>query len=112
MFLLLVGAFVVENGQLLSGLWRMADAPYLIALALLEQNGARALPLGGRSLPSDADPASGGGSPILWPMSWLLSCLCGCGSAAMRDRSSVRPLEVPCCWLSCRWPACRRRFRL
>ncbi len=60
MFLLLVGAFVVENGRLLSGLWRMADAPYLIALALLEQNGARALPLGGRSLPSDADPASGG----------------------------------------------------
>lgn len=38
----------------------MADAPYLIALALLEQNGARALPLGGRSLPAAADPAPGG----------------------------------------------------
>ena len=38
----------------------MADAPYLIALALLEQNGARALPLGGRSLPADADLAEGG----------------------------------------------------
>ena len=38
----------------------MADAPYLIALALLEQNGARALPLGGRSLPADADLTPGG----------------------------------------------------
>ena len=32
----------------------MADAPYLVALALMEQNGRRALPLGGRSLPADA----------------------------------------------------------
>lgn len=38
----------------------MADAPYLIALALLEQNGARALPLGGRSLPSEAERCPGG----------------------------------------------------
>lgn len=38
----------------------MADAPYLIALALLEQNGARALPLGGRSLPSEAERFPGG----------------------------------------------------
>ena len=38
----------------------MADAPYLIALALLEQNGARALPLGGRSLPDDVDLTPGG----------------------------------------------------
>lgn len=38
----------------------MADAPYLIALALLEQGGARALPLGGRSLPADADLTPGG----------------------------------------------------
>ncbi|MEN9496220.1 MAG: hypothetical protein RLZZ137_1260, partial [Cyanobacteriota bacterium] len=28
----------------------MADAPYLIALALVEQNGARAMPLQGKSL--------------------------------------------------------------
>jgi len=38
----------------------MADAPYLIALALLEQNGERAMPLQGKSLreplPSDGDP--------------------------------------------------------
>ena len=38
----------------------MADAPYLIALALLEQNGVRAMPLQGKSLrepiPADGDP--------------------------------------------------------
>ncbi|MFQ6537822.1 MULTISPECIES: hypothetical protein [Aphanothece] len=32
----------------------MADTPYLIALAFLEQNGTRALPLAGRSLPAAA----------------------------------------------------------
>ena len=32
----------------------MADAPYLVALALVEQEGRRALPLTGRSLPADA----------------------------------------------------------
>ena len=38
----------------------MADAPYLIALALLEQQGERAMPLQGKSLreplPDDGDP--------------------------------------------------------
>lgn len=38
----------------------MADAPYLIALALLEQGGRRALPLQGRSLP---EPLPTGGDP-------------------------------------------------
>ena len=33
----------------------MADAPYLTALALLEQDGARAMPLQGKSLPSALD---------------------------------------------------------
>lgn len=37
----------------------MAEAPYLIALALLEQNGKRALPLAGKSL-GDADAGSEG----------------------------------------------------
>ncbi len=37
----------------------MADAPYLLALALLEQSGRRALPLQGQSLP--APPAAGAG---------------------------------------------------
>ena len=32
----------------------MADAPYLVALALMEQEGRRALPLTGRSLPAEA----------------------------------------------------------
>ena len=32
----------------------MADSPYLLAIALFEQNGKRAMPLGGRSLPKDA----------------------------------------------------------
>lgn len=32
----------------------MADSPYLLAIALFEQNGKRAMPLGGRSLPLDA----------------------------------------------------------
>jgi hypothetical protein len=42
----------------------MADAPYLIALALVEQNGARAMPLQGKSLrqplPPGADPGEVG----------------------------------------------------
>jgi hypothetical protein len=42
----------------------MADAPYLIALALLEQNGQRAMPLQGKSLreplPADGDPGEVG----------------------------------------------------
>ena len=32
----------------------MAEAPYLVALALIEQEGTRALPLAGRSLSADA----------------------------------------------------------
>ena len=32
----------------------MADSPYLLAMALFAQNGKRAMPLGGRSLPKDA----------------------------------------------------------
>lgn len=42
----------------------MAEAPYLIALALLEQGGRRAMPLQGKSLkepiPADADPGEEG----------------------------------------------------
>jgi hypothetical protein len=42
----------------------MADAPYLIALALLEQNGRRAMPLQGKSLreplPAEGDPGEVG----------------------------------------------------
>ena len=42
----------------------MADAPYLIALALLDQNGQRALPLQGKSLrepiAAEADPGEEG----------------------------------------------------
>lgn len=42
----------------------MADAPYLIAFALLEQNGGRAMPLQGKSLwepiGADADPGEEG----------------------------------------------------
>ena len=42
----------------------MADAPYLIALALLEQSGERAMPLQGKSLreplPADGDPGEVG----------------------------------------------------
>jgi hypothetical protein len=42
----------------------MADAPYLIALALLDQQGQRAMPLQGRSLPqavaADGDPGEEG----------------------------------------------------
>ena len=39
-----------------SSLWLIvwADAPYLVALALIKQGGVRAMPLGGRSLPVDA----------------------------------------------------------
>ena len=42
----------------------MADAPYLIALALVEQNGERSMPLQGKSLlqaiPSEGDPGDEG----------------------------------------------------
>jgi len=47
----------------------MADAPYLIALALLEQNGRRAMPLQGKSLrealPADGDPGEVGRAQAL-----------------------------------------------
>jgi len=47
----------------------MADAPYLVALALLEQNGQRALPLNGKSLAvaaADApDPGDDGRTLVL-----------------------------------------------
>lgn len=36
----------------------MADTPYLIALALLEQNGRRRLPLAGKSIPAEVEAAS------------------------------------------------------
>ena len=39
----------------------MADSPYLLAIALFEQNGKRAMPLGGRSLPKDATKEDAGG---------------------------------------------------
>ena len=38
----------------------MADAPYLIALALLEQNGKRALPLSGKSQSNSSSNADSG----------------------------------------------------
>jgi len=38
----------------------MADTPYLLALALLEQNGTRAMPLQGKSLPA---PIAADGEP-------------------------------------------------
>lgn len=47
----------------------MADAPYLIALALMEQEGQRAMPLQGKSLPAPiaapADPGEAGGQLAL-----------------------------------------------
>ena len=47
----------------------MADAPYLIALALLEQNGERAMPLQGKSLRSaigaEEDPGAAGQQQVL-----------------------------------------------
>lgn len=47
----------------------MADASYLIALALLEQNGERAMPLQGQSLkeilPADGDPGEEGRRQLL-----------------------------------------------
>jgi hypothetical protein len=47
----------------------MADAPYLVALALMEQNGRRSLPLGGKSQPATAaaaaDPGENGRSLAL-----------------------------------------------
>ena len=42
-----------RSGWLPLQLLLMADSPYLLAIALFEQNGKRAMPLGGRSLPKD-----------------------------------------------------------
>ena len=60
----------------------MADAPYLIVLALLEQGGERAMPLQGKSLreplPAGADPGEVGRQQAL--------DLLGSGLAAQRPR--------------------------
>jgi len=50
----------MRQGGALPDLLPMADAPYLIALAFLEQNGGRALPLAGKSLGA---PAAGSEDP-------------------------------------------------
>ena len=46
----------------------MADAPYLIALALIEQNGKRALPLSGKSQSNPPGNADSGGQQALLDM--------------------------------------------
>ena len=48
------------------GAFLMAEAPYLVALALIEQEGRRALPLAGRSLTAEAAAAAAAGA-------WLCS---------------------------------------
>ena len=45
---------VPTGGDALTEVVVMAAAPYLVALALIEQEGRRALPLAGRSLSAEA----------------------------------------------------------
>ena len=61
----------------------MADAPYLVALALEEKGGERALPLTGKSQSAAAVDALDSGRMVApWP--W--SCCCGSGRAVMPCR--------------------------
>ena len=77
----------------------MADAPYLVALALVEQEGRRALPLTGRSfLPMLLQP-----SPRPSPMRLPWNCCCASGNAVMRVRCGGPVAWRVCCWWSCRW---------
>jgi hypothetical protein len=75
----------------------VADTPYLVALALCEFDGQRALPLTGRSrgatTPEDADPGQQAGS-------WRSNCSCACGSAVMMGPSDVPPGTSASCWWS------------
>ena len=69
----------------------MADAPYLIALALLEQNGERAMPLQGKSLPADGDPGEVGREQALDLLTrvWHRS-----DAGALNEPPAIRA----CCW--------------
>ena len=42
-------------------MYKMTDFPYLICIALIEQRGNRAMPLGGKSLKKPLDKISGPG---------------------------------------------------
>jgi len=86
----------------------MADAPYLIALALLEQDGRRAMPLQGKSLrepiAADADPGAVGNQQVL-------ELLLRIGSAATRARCSGSGASRVCCLSPCRSRRCRTNCR-
>jgi hypothetical protein len=107
----------------------MADAPYLIALALLEQNGTRAMPLQGKSLrdpiPTGGDPGDEGRRQVLellvriWQRSdsGLLQRAAGSNSLLLAE-VPIEALQLqlpqlkanwltskPCSWSWPRWPA-------
>jgi hypothetical protein len=92
----------------------MADAPYLIALALLEQQGQRAMPLQGRSLPqavaADGDPGEEGYRQAL---ELLLRVLQRSEEAPLRRAGgelSLLLVEVPLEALQVELPAIKARW--
>jgi hypothetical protein len=101
----------------------MAEAPYLVALALLEIGGKRALPLAGRSLKaSDAeapDPGDRGRTLALELLLRLLACRSASSCSSRRSGRSARrapsntsargrsPTSAQRAWAACP-SACRR----
>ncbi|MFM7635478.1 MAG: hypothetical protein ACKO7Z_07860 [Cyanobacteriota bacterium] len=85
----------------------MAEAPYLIALALLEQDGQRAMPLQGQSLrearPSDGDPGEEGRGQALELLVrvWQRSEQAPLRRAAGRVSLLLAEVPMPPCWTSC-----------
>lgn len=92
----------------------MADAPYLIVLALLEQDGQRAMPLQGLSLreplPPDGDPGEVGRAQALELLLrvWQRSAAGPLRQAA--DNRSLLLLTVPIEALQERVPALKARW--
>ena len=89
-----------------SSLWLivLADAPYLVALALIKQGGVRAMPLGGRSLPVDAgEPVDE--APHAMAQEVVLELLVRSGSAVTMVTCAGRRVWAVCSWWSCQWSA-------
>lgn len=86
----------------------MADVPYLVCLALVEQSGKRLLPLAGQSQPSAAQPGSAPGAKArslvlellirLWQRSDQGAIARACGE------DSLLLLELPLEWMSTELP--------
>jgi hypothetical protein len=92
----------------------MADAPYLIALALLEQDGQRAMPLQGQSLreplPADGDPAELGHGQALELLVRVWQRSDGGPLSRAAGEHSLLLLTVPLEALQAQLPALKARW--